>query len=192
MTLSHSKSSLHEDEVATVLPASASVSASACGSARVPFRNRAWTQLVLVSVCCFALPGMYNAIQGIGGSGQLDPTVGANSSVALLSVGAATGLLVGQPMYDLLGNRCMPAGGWAYALFTASLLAYSHGCATDGAFVIASGAVLGLGATLLWVTQGAIMLSYPLPGQKGRSIAVFWVVFNLGGAIGSFISLGLK
>lgn len=158
--------------------------------ARVPIWNRAWTQLLLVSFCAFCLPGMYNAISGMGGSGQLDPTVGANSSVALLSVGAATGLLVGQPMYDLLGNKCMFFGGWTYALYTGALLAYSHH--VGGGFVIASGAILGLGATLLWVTQGAIMLSYPLANQKGRSIATFWVIFNLGGAIGSFISLGLK
>lgn len=50
------------------------------------------------------------------------------------------------------------------------------------------------------------MLSYPLPHQKGRSIALFWVIFNLGGGIGkwhpspgagltwigSFISLGIN
>jgi hypothetical protein len=34
-----------------------------------------WTQIVLVSIACFCLPGMYNAISGMGGSGQLDPTV---------------------------------------------------------------------------------------------------------------------
>ena len=40
------------------------------------FGVNAWTQIVLVSVICFCLPGMYNAISGMGGSGQLDPTVG--------------------------------------------------------------------------------------------------------------------
>lgn len=93
-------------------------------------------------------------------------------------------------MFDLFGVRCIILGGWTYALYTGSLLNYNH--RGNGTFVIASGAILGLGATLLWVTQGAIMLSYPLPHQKGRSIAFFWVIFNLGGAIGSFISLGLK
>jgi hypothetical protein len=37
--------------------------------------RRSWTQILLVSFCCFCLPGMYNAISGMGGSGQLDPTV---------------------------------------------------------------------------------------------------------------------
>lgn len=39
------------------------------------FAVNSWTQIVLVSVACFCLPGMYNAISGMGGSGQLDPTV---------------------------------------------------------------------------------------------------------------------
>lgn len=93
-------------------------------------------------------------------------------------------------MFDLLGVRTITLGGLGYALYTGSLLCYNH--TANAAFVIASGAVLGLCATFVWITQGAIMLSYPLPHQKGRSIAFFWIIFNLGGAIGSFISLGLN
>ena len=39
------------------------------------FIVNSWTQIVLVSLICFCLPGLYNAISGMGGSGQLDPTV---------------------------------------------------------------------------------------------------------------------
>jgi hypothetical protein len=117
-------------------------------------------------------------------------------------------VLIGQPVFRLFGVRTIIIGGWTYALYTGSLLNYNH--THDGAFVIASGAILGLGAAFLWITQGAIMLAYPLPHQKGRSallscvacdssvltntqgIALFWIIFNLGGAIGSFISLDLK
>ncbi|ORY31999.1 major facilitator superfamily domain-containing protein [Naematelia encephala] len=154
------------------------------------FIVNSWTQIILVSVACFCLPGMYNAISGMGGSGQLDPTVGANASVALLSVGAASVIFIAQPMFDILGVRTILLGGWTYALYTGSLLNYNR--THNGAFVIASGAILGIGAAFLWIAQGAIMLSYPLPHQKGRSIALFWVIFNLGGAIGSFISLGIN
>lgn len=38
---------------------------------------KSWTQVFLVSICCLCLPGTYNANAGIGGSGQLDPTVSA-------------------------------------------------------------------------------------------------------------------
>lgn len=62
----------------------------------------------------------------------------------------------------------------------------------NAAFVISSGAILGVGASFLWVAQGAIMTTYVPEHQKGRSIAVFWIVFNLGGSVGSFVSLGVN
>jgi hypothetical protein len=76
-------------------------------------------------------------------------------------------VLIGQPVFRLFGVRTILIGGWTYALYTGSLLNYNH--THDGTFVIASGAILGLGAAFLWITQGAIMLAYPLPHQKGRS-----------------------
>ncbi|KIJ22883.1 hypothetical protein M422DRAFT_196559 [Sphaerobolus stellatus SS14] len=36
------------------------------------------------------------------------------------------------------------------------------------------------------------MLSYPTEGQKGRAIASFWVIFNIAGAVGGFMSFGLN
>lgn len=40
--------------------------------------------------------------------------------------------------------------------------------------------------------EGAVMTTYVPEHQKGRSIAVFWIIFNLGGSVGSFVSLGLN
>ena len=62
----------------------------------------------------------------------------------------------------------------------------------NGAFVIASGAILGVGASFLWVAQGAIMTTYVPESQKGRAIAAFWIIFNLGGGVGSLASFGLS
>jgi MFS family permease len=58
--------------------------------------------------------------------------------------------------------------------------------------VIAAGAILGVGASFLWVTQGAIMTTYVPENQKGRAIAVFWIIFNFGGGVGSLASFGLN
>lgn len=58
--------------------------------------------------------------------------------------------------------------------------------------MIAAGGILGVGAAFLWVAQGAIMTSYVPEEQKGRAIAVFWIIFNLGGGIGSLASFGLN
>jgi MFS family permease len=59
-----------------------------------------------------------------------------------------------------------------------------------GPFVIASGAILGICAGLLWTAQGSLMLAYPTENQKGRFIGIFWSIFNMGGIVGSAVSLG--
>lgn len=44
---------------------------------------------------------MYNAITGIGGSGQLDSTVAANATVALLVAWAVSSLTLVPPLFDV-------------------------------------------------------------------------------------------
>ncbi|SPO06971.1 probable MFS transporter [Cephalotrichum gorgonifer] len=157
----------------------------------IRFYSHPWTQIVLISVICFCLPGMYNALSGMGGSGQVDSTVAANANVALLSATAGTALFLAGPVFSALGPRiCFLIGGWTYALYSGSLLYFNH--TPKGAFVIASGGILGVGASFLWVVQGAMMTTYVKESQKGRAIAVFWVIFNLGGGIGSLVSFGLN
>lgn len=69
---------------------------------------------------------MYNALTGMGGSGQVDPTVSANANVALLAATAGTALFVIGPIFSVIGPRaCWLVGGWAYALHCGSLL-YSN------------------------------------------------------------------
>lgn len=156
---------------------------------------------------------MYNALSGLGGSGQVDPTVAANATVALLSATAGTALFVVGPIFERVGPRvCLLLGGWTYALYSGSLLNFNRKFTSratqtipqtltdrlqssdtkNGAFVIASGALLGVGASFLWVSQGAIMTTYVPESQKGRAIAVFWIIFNLGGGVGSLASFGLN
>ena len=59
-----------------------------------------------------------------------------------------------------------------------------------GPFNIASGAILGIGAGFLWTAQGCLMLAYPTENNKGKFIAIFWSIFNLGGVVGATVSLG--
>jgi MFS family permease len=157
----------------------------------VRFYAHPWTQILLISFICFCLPGMYNALGGLGGSGQVDSTVAANATVALLSTTAATALFFVGPIFSWVGPRiCFLIGGWTYALYSGSLLYFNHH--DNGAFVIASGAILGVGASFIWIVQGAIMTTYVDESQKGRAIAIFWIIFNFGGGIGSLASFGLN
>ena len=134
---------------------------------------------------------MYNALTGLGGSGQVDSTVAANATVALLSTTAATALFIVGPIFSWIGPRwAFLVGGWTYALYSGSLLSFNHNA--NGPFVIAAGAILGVGASFLWIVQGAIMTTYVDESQKGRAIAVFWFIFNLGGGVGALASFGLN
>lgn len=69
---------------------------------------------------------MYNALTGMGGSGQVDGTVAANANVALLATTAATALLIVGPIFDRVGPRvCLLVGGWTYPLYSGSLLCFN-------------------------------------------------------------------
>ena len=61
-----------------------------------------------------------------------------------------------------------------------------------GWFVIFAGALLGISAALLWSAQGAIMMSYPLEKDKGKSFAIFWAIFQFGSFIGAIIALAIN
>ncbi|GAA5878115.1 hypothetical protein JCM16303_002851 [Sporobolomyces ruberrimus] len=147
------------------------------------------TQVAIVSLVCFGCPGMFNALSGVGGGGQVDPKVNNNGNVALYSTFAVVGFFAG-PIINKIGARlALSIGAAGYALYMGSLLNYNiH--ETSG-FVIAAGAILGVCAGLLWTAQGSLTLSYATEATKGRLFALFWMIFNLGGVLGSAIELGL-
>lgn len=122
-------------------------------------------------------PGMYNALSGIGGAGQLDTTTSAKGHIALASVSAVGNIFVAPIVTNILGPKwTIFIGGLPYVLYAGSLLAYNH--TSNQGFVIGASAILGVGASLLWIAQGSIMTGYPLPQQHGRMIGIFWIIFK--------------
>lgn len=146
-------------------------------------------QLLLVSLVCFLCPGMFNAINGLGGAGQVDMRAVSTANTALYSTFAVVGFFAGS-IANRIGLRLtLSVGGFGYFLYVAALLSYNQN--QNVGFLVFAGALLGACAGLLWCAQGAIMMSYPCEQEKGKAIAVFWVIFNLGGVIGSLVSLAL-
>ncbi|GLJ13763.1 hypothetical protein SUGI_0219690 [Cryptomeria japonica] len=147
--------------------------------------NSPVVQVILIGLVCFCCPGMFNALQGMGGGGQVNAQAVNNANTALYTTFAVFGIL-GGGIYNILGTRLtLLIGCSTYVLFTGSLLYYNHN--QHQLFAIIAGAVLGIGAGLLWAGQGAIMTSYPTEDKKGRYISLFWSIFNLGGVVGGFI-----
>lgn len=143
-------------------------------------------QLVLVSFVCFLCPGMFNAVSGLGGGGQVDAGDVSDANTALYSTFAVVGFFAGS-IANWIGLRLtLSIGGFGYFLYVAALLSYNHN--KNVGFLIFAGALLGVCGGLLWCAQGAVMMSYPNEKEKGKFISIFWVIFNLGGVIGSLVS----
>ncbi|KAK3228855.1 hypothetical protein Dsin_000736 [Dipteronia sinensis] len=147
--------------------------------------NSPLVQVCFIGLVCFCCPGMFNALSGMGGGGQVDHTAANNANTALYTTFAVFGIL-GGGIYNILGPRITLLSACStYVLYAGSFLYYNH--YKHQSFAIAAGALLGIGAGLLWAAEGAIMTSYPPPNRKGTYISLFWSIFNMGGVIGGLI-----
>lgn len=133
------------------------------GKARHYYSN-SMSQVALIGMCCFLCPGMFNALSGIGGGGQLDTTVSSRANSALNGTFAGVSFFAGT-IHNKLGTRLtLFLGACGYSLYIASFLCYNH--TQNAGFVVAAGAILGACASMFWSAQGAVMLSYPLEQDK--------------------------
>ncbi|KAI0317919.1 MFS general substrate transporter [Amylostereum chailletii] len=148
-----------------------------------------YTQVALLGFVCFMCPGLFNALNGLGGGGQIDTETSANANSTLYATFAVAAFFAGS-INNVLGPKLtLLLGSSGYALYIGSYLAVNIHPNASG-FVIGAGAVLGICAGLLWTAQGSLMLAYPTESQKGRFIGIFWAIFNLGGVVGASVSFG--
>ncbi|KAJ1986113.1 hypothetical protein GGI25_004151 [Coemansia spiralis] len=133
---------------------------------------------------------MFNALSATGGAGQVDRTVSNNTNTGIYCTFIIFGVM-GGAIVNLFGIRyTICISGLTYALNSASYIYYNH--TRLGAFSIATGPIMGIGAGILWSAQGMVMMAYPLEHQKGRFISVFWIIFNLGGVIGGIVPFAIN
>jgi MFS family permease len=131
---------------------------------------------------------MFNALNGLGGAGQLSKNASASdaSNSALHAAFAVVDFFAGT-VTNALGIRiALSFGGLGYCVYVSSYLCYNH--TQNIGYIVFAGLLLGCCAGILWSAQGAIMMSYPPEKLKGRFISWFWIIFNLGAVIGSLVS----
>ncbi|KAF8335874.1 uncharacterized protein EI90DRAFT_269510 [Cantharellus anzutake] len=93
-----------------------------------------------------------------------------------------------DPWVDhVLGLLTLFLGSLGYAVYISALWCYQIQKAAW--LTILAGAILGISAGLLWVVQGAIMMSCPLEKDNGKAFGIFWAIFQFGAFIGSVTTL---
>lgn len=155
------------------------------GSFRIPWYASPPIQLAIVAFVCFLCPGMFNALTGMGGSGQINHHVADDANTALYSTFAVVGFFAGT-FINVLGIKvAVFLGALGYSVYMAAFLCYSY--TQNSRFTIFAGALLGFCAALLWTAEGTILMSYPPEKSKGKYISGLWIIFNSGAVIGSLV-----
>lgn len=143
------------------------------------------SQLTILGFLCFLGPGMFCALNGLGGGGLHDPSAANTANVAVYATFAVLGFVSG-PIVSKIGFRTAIAlGGIGYGLYASSLLSYKLNGNTG--FLIAGGIILGAFASLFWTSQGAMLIGYTDPASRGKYISLVWGIFNLGAGLGSLV-----
>lgn len=112
---------------------------------------------------------MFNAVNGLGGGGQLSAKVGDASNTAVYATFAVVGFFAGSIVNRIGVRLALGISGFGYATYVSGYLCYNY--TQNFGYVVFAGFFLGCCAGVLWSAQGVIMLSYPPEGKKGRYIA---------------------
>lgn len=146
-------------------------------------------QMAILGSVFFCVFLSFDMMQGY--SAQLyGPTLAADCEAALYAT--FTVCCLGAPaVVDALGSRtALCAGALCYAVLALASLAFvSAGApAPLRALVVGGGAIVGMGASVLWTAQGRIMLAQQAGPKRdaraGCAFAIFWALFNLSAVVG--------
>ncbi|KAG0206353.1 hypothetical protein BGX28_002207 [Mortierella sp. GBA30] len=152
--------------------------------------SRAMRQIVLMGSICFGTIGMFNAMSSIGNAGRHSGTA-QNLAITSSSIAYIIGFLLAGGTHNMIGPRlCVLFGGVTFVLYAGSMMLTQD--SDSSVYPTLAGVLLGLGAGLIWVTQGAMMMSYPTEDNKGKYIACFFAIFNLGAVLGSILPLAMN
>lgn len=153
--------------------------------------NSALTQIVIVGAIALCCPGLFNALNGLGAAGAATPKYSNTANAALYAFFAVFGYF-GGVFFNTLGNRILLCGGGlSYALYALGIYLASNIEGADWVALLV-GIILGIGAGLFWTAQGAMMMAYSTPQNRGKYVGIFWTIFNIGGLLGGILQMGIN
>ncbi|KAH7024774.1 major facilitator superfamily domain-containing protein [Microdochium trichocladiopsis] len=144
----------------------------------------------IVGITAFAAPGLWNAMQSVGAGGQQSPYLVLAGNAILFTI-MVFSCLSGSLMANRFGYRIgLIFGTVGYVIYSAAL--YTNNRYGTVWFIYLGSAACGISAGIFWATEGAIMLSYPEPGKRGRYLS-YWLSYrNSGSILGGIINLAFN
>ncbi|KAI8309392.1 hypothetical protein K4K61_001723 [Colletotrichum sp. SAR11_59] len=168
----------------------ASIETGAASSPKYYWYRGVFFQATVVGIAAFTAPGLWNAMNSVGAGGQQSPYLVMAGNAVLFSLMTIT-CLMGSIIANRFGLKATFAFGTkGYAVYSAAL--YTNNRYGTEWFIYFGSAVCGASAGLFWAAEGAIMLSYPEPENRGKYLA-YWLCYrNSGSILGGVINLAFN
>ena len=159
----------------------------------IPWYRSPWYNALILGLCNFLAPGIWNAMNSLGGGGDEEPYLVNAANALTFGLMVISCLFMSGPCVRYIGIKwTLILGTIGYAPYAAGL--YTHNRYGDGWswFILFGAALCGLSAGLFWMAEAAIALSYPEPERQGRFLGL-WLSFRVGGQVlGGAVNLGLN
>lgn len=144
----------------------------------------------VVAACAFIAPGLWAAMNGLGGAGSADPYY-VNAANAVIFCLQVVVCIFGSALIARIGLK------WAFALgmtgfpiYAASI--YCNVKYGNAWFLMVACVVDGAASGIFWLTEGAIILAYPEKHNRGKYLA-YWLASRIvGQMIGGSVTLGVN
>ncbi|KAI8677982.1 hypothetical protein NCS55_00517100 [Fusarium keratoplasticum] len=156
--------------------------------------RRTWQHTIFnvsaVAACAFIAPGLWAAMNGLGGAGSADPYYvnAANSVIFCLQLVIC---IFGSTLIAKIGLRWAFAFGMTgFPLYAASV--YCNVKYGNTWFLMAACAIDGITSGIFWLTEGAVVLAYPEKNRRGKYLA-YWLASRIvGQMVGGAVTLGVN
>jgi MFS family permease len=146
--------------------------------------------ITIVSLCAFIAPGLWAAMNGLGGAGAADPAYinAANSVIFCLQVLVC---IFGTAIIARIGLKWTFAVGMlGFPIYASSV--YCNIKFDNKWYVMLACVIQGASSGLFWLTEGAIVLAYPEKHRRGKYLA-YWLASRIvGQMIGGAVTLGVN
>ncbi|EXJ94768.1 hypothetical protein A1O1_03166 [Capronia coronata CBS 617.96] len=147
-------------------------------------------QMIIVGLVAFCEPGIWTALNNLGAGGNAKPFLNnaANAlTYGLMSVGC---FLAGGVTNKITAKWTLFIGAAFYTPYAAGL--YCNNRYGNEWFLLLGAALCGIGASLLWASEAAIAVGYPEEEKRGRYVAIWMGIRQMGPLVGGAISLALN